>query len=79
MTAHSSRDGSHGAMISSVNFKVFADKVGSDGRKHADPNSFFHIRLNAEDYEGVRDVAQRLVTMTDGAIYRVANVAYKAA
>lgn len=79
MTAHSSRDGSHGAMISSVNFKVFADKVGSDGRKHADPNSFFHIRINAEAGEEVRDVAKRLVLMTDGAIYRVANVAYKAA
>ena len=67
------------AKISSVNFKVFADKVGSDGRKHADPNSFFHIRINAADGEEVRDVAKRLVAMTDGSIYRVADVRYKAA
>ena len=67
------------AQISSVNFKVFADKVGSDGRKHADPNSFFHIRINAEAGEEVRDVAKRLVTMTDGSIYRVADVRYQKA
>lgn len=68
------------AQISSVNFKVFADKVGADGKKHANPNSFFHVTLNAEPHEStVREIGARLTAMTDGAIYRVAKVNYKAA